>query len=79
MENNYEFYNTLNRYFKRLSQVGYIPDNDMYSVLILYYINNIKDDKNITDKDKYIIDRAISCLQGTCLIPYNTCNKSCIR
>lgn len=78
MENN-ELYNTLNRYFKRLSQVGYISDNETFSVLVLYYITKVMDSSILTQEEKYIIDKAISCLQGSCLIPYSSCKGSCIQ
>lgn len=76
MEN--ELYDTLNRYFKRLSQVGYVPDDDVYSILIYVYISDIKKNIKLTLDEENIINKAIACLQGTCLIPYRTCNKFCI-
>lgn len=76
MEN--KFYDTLNRYFKRLSQVGYIPDNDVYSILIYTYISDIKKNTELTKGEENIINNAINCLQGTCLFPYGSCNKICI-
>lgn len=60
MEN--KFYDTLNRYFKRLSQVGYIPDNDVYSILIYTYISNIKKNTELTKEEENIINNAINCL-----------------
>lgn len=72
-----EFYNTLNRYFKRLSQVGYIPDSDVFSVLVLSYITEISE-YNLTPEEQYTVEKAISCLQGSCLIPYGSCKGTCI-
>lgn len=77
MENN-RLYDTLNRYFKRLSQVGYIPDNDTFSVLVLTYITELQEQESLTSEQNLIIDRALSCLQGSCLIPYNLCKGTCI-
>lgn len=78
MENN-RLYDTLNRYSKRLSQVGYIPDNDTFSVLVLTYITELKKENSLTSEQKYIIEKALSCLQGSCLIPYGSCKGTCIQ
>ena len=40
-----KLYGVLDRYFKRLSQVGYIPDNSTFSVLILVYIAKLEKEK----------------------------------
>ena len=55
MENN-RLYDTLNRYFKRLSQVGYIPDNDTFSVLVLTYITKLKEENSLTSEQNFIIE-----------------------
>lgn len=78
MENN-RLYDTLNRYFKRLSQVGYIPDNDTFSVLVLAYITKLKEENSLTSEQNFIIEKALSCLQGSCLIPYNSCKETCLQ
>lgn len=78
MENN-KLYDTLNRYFKRLSQVGYIPDNDTLSVLVLTYITELNNTHTLTTEQKYIVEKALSCLQGSCLIPYGSCKGTCIQ
>ena len=78
MENN-RLYDTLNRYFKRLSQIGYIPDNDTFSVLVLTYITELKKDNSLTSEQSLIIEKALSCLQGSCLIPYGSCKGTCIQ
>lgn len=78
MENN-RLYNTLNRYFKRLSQVGYIPDNDTFSVLVLTYITKLKEENSLTSEQNFIIEKALSCLQGNCLIPYSSCKGTCLQ
>ena len=78
MENN-RLYDTLNRYFKRLSQVGYIPDNDTFSVLVLTYITKLKEESSLTSEQNFIIEKALSCLQGNCLIPYSSCKGTCLQ
>lgn len=77
MTNN-KLYDTLTRYFRRLSQVGYIPDNDTLSVLVLTYITELNNTHTLTTEQKYIVEKALSCLQGSCLIPYNSCKGTCI-
>lgn len=77
MENN-RLYEILNRYFNRLSQVGYISDNATFSVLVMSYITDIKNHFSLTKEEEYIIDRAIECIQGSCLIPYESCKGNCI-
>lgn len=71
-------YNILDRYFRRLAQVGYIPDNSMLSVLVLVYMFDIAKTNKLTDDQMEIIDKAISCLQGDCFIPYWLCKETCI-
>lgn len=71
-------YDTLNKYFKRLSQVGYIPDNDTFSVLVLKYITDLEKEYPLTQEQSFIIEKALSCLQGSCLIPYSSCKRTCI-
>lgn len=78
MENN-RLYDTLNRYFKRLSQVGYIPDNDTFSVLVLTYITKLKEENSLTSEQNFIIEKALSCLQGSCLTPYSSCKRTCLQ
>lgn len=78
MENN-RLYDTLNRYFKRLSQVGYIPDNDTFSVLVLTYITELRKNSSLTSEQKHIIEDALSCIQGSCLIPYDSCKGTCMQ
>lgn len=76
---NNELYNTLNRYFKRLSQVGYVPDSETFSVLVLSYIVEVKSLFTLTQEEEYIIEKAMACLQGSCLIPYGSCKGTCIQ
>lgn len=77
MENN-RLYEALSRYFRRLSQVGYVPDNETVSVLILAYITELKEGNSLTAEQNLITDKAISCIEGSCLIPYNSCTNVCI-
>ena len=71
-------YVALDRYFKRLSQVGYIPDNSTFSILVLVYIFDMLKTYNLDTDQLGIIDRAISCLQRDCFIPYKSCKETCI-
>lgn len=74
-----KLYETLNRYFNRLSQVGYIPEKEMLSVLVLSYITELWNTNTLSKEEQYIVDKAYSCLQGTCLIPYSSCKGTCIQ
>jgi hypothetical protein len=72
-----ELNNALTRYFKRLSQVGFIPDETVYSILVLYYITHLKESLLLTIEDNLIIKQALLSLQGSCLMPYKSCKESC--
>lgn len=69
----HNLYNTLNSYFKRLSQVGYVPDDSVFSILLLSYITELKEKNTLTEEQNAIINKALSCLQGTCFIPITSC------
>lgn len=69
---------TLDKYFKRLSQVGYIPDKDVFSIVVLTYITELQKEYKLTVEQKSIINKALSCIQGNCLIPYDSCKGTCI-
>lgn len=68
----------LDRYFYRLSKTGYIPIKDTESILILYYISQLKE-RGIAPEEQTIVDKALLCLQGTCVIPYSTCKENCMQ
>lgn len=76
---NKRLYESLTRYFKRLSQVGYVPDNDMLSVLVLTYITDMRNSISLTSEQNDIIESALSCLQGNCFIPYRSCKGTYIQ
>ena len=48
-------YNSLSRYFERLGQVGYVPYNNVYKLLILSFIREIVDNdyRGYITKDDY--------------------------
>lgn len=75
METN--LYETLYRYFNRLSQTGYIPDSDVESILVLIYMTELKETAELTEDEINMIDNAMSCLTGGCLIPYVSCKGTC--
>lgn len=73
-------YDTLNRYFKRLSQVGYVKSSDVLSILVLSYLLELKKESDyFSEEQKIIINKAILCLQGNCFIPYSSCKGICIQ
>lgn len=66
--------NILARYYNRLNQVGYISCNQTGSILTLLFIDEYMLPYANTPKDKGIINKAISCLKGSCIMPYSSCN-----
>lgn len=67
---NTSLYNSLSSYFKRLSQVGYIPDNAVFAMVVLIYIQ----DHNLKGT---VIDNTVSCLRKFCFVPYEICKGTC--
>lgn len=66
-----EVYTTVNRYFTKLSQVGYVPDSEINKILILFIIDDIISRFTLTENEFRQINGALTCLFGTsCLIPY---------
>lgn len=69
----------LDRYFTRLSQVGYMDYPKVYSLLVGLYLNNMfkilsEDDKNFT-KDNELLHRAVNCLENSnCMFGFTDCN-----
>lgn len=72
------FNGALTRYFTRLSQVGYFSDNGIFSILVLSYIIDMMNNITLTPDEREIVERAFSCLQGSCIIPYEHCKGNCI-
>lgn len=67
----------VSRYFNRLFKVGYVSYQEVESILILDYINDIIRECDVNAETKSLLSDVLSCINGTCLIPYNTCNKLC--
>lgn len=67
-------YDAIERYFNAVSKLGYLSDRDTFKLLVLlFYRDVICEDYigHITEKDYYLIEKALDCLYGTtCLIPY---------
>ena len=67
-------YEALERYFYVLSKVGYLPDGDVQSLLVLSFYKDFvfEDYRGILSREDYgLIERALNCLYGNnCLIPY---------
>lgn len=66
-------YESLMHYFEVLKHVGYKSYSEVYSLIVYIFIEEmLTGDMSyfITEKDYNIIDRALHCLYGTCLIPY---------
>lgn len=71
MENN--LYTALSRYFKRLSQVGYVKTEDLNILLIYIYIYDLLKKVPINR----VIENALSCLQQSCFVPRISCKETC--
>ncbi len=71
MENN--LYTALSRYFKRLSQVGYVKTDDLYILLIYTYIYELL--KRVPMNRT--IENVLSCLQQSCFVPRVSCKETC--
>ena len=62
------------RYYNTLSNTGYMPDKEVWKLLVLSFYRDYLygDYRGIVSKDDYhLIERALNCLYGSnCLIPY---------
>lgn len=69
----------LDRYFTRLSQVGYMDYPRVFSLLVGLYLNNMfkvlsEDDKNFNENYN-LLSTAVTCLSGsTCMFSFSDCN-----
>ena len=72
-------YEALHRYFTRLSQSGYIKYTNVESLIVLLYIQELVKDYDLDIEEQTIVDKVLSCLQGSnCMIPYSSCKGACI-
>ena len=63
----------INSYYDSLSILGYRPQSDIEKLLVLSFIEKLLTGDMralVTESDYRIIDRVMSCLYGSCLIPY---------
>lgn len=71
-------YEALHRYFTRLSQSGYMKYSNIDSLIALLYIQEIVKEFYLDIEEQTIINKALSCLQGSnCMIPYSGCKGAC--
>ena len=71
-------YEALHRYFTRLSQSGYMKYSNVDSLIVLLYIQEIVKEFDLDIEEQTIINKALSCLQGSnCMIPYSGCKRAC--
>lgn len=71
-------YEALHRYFTRLSQSGYMKYSSVDSLIVLLYIQEIVKEFDLDIEEQTIINKALSCLQGSnCMIPYSNCKGAC--
>lgn len=65
---------SLERYFTLLSKQGYINNSSVNKLIIMLFIEEILTGPMsllITSEDYDYISKAITCLHGDCLMPYN--------
>lgn len=68
----------LHRYFTRLFQSGYMKYSNVKSLIVLLYIQEIVKEYDPDIEEQTIINKALSCLQGSnCMIPYFGCKGAC--
>jgi len=67
-----KLYWSLDRYYKTLSILGYKREKEVARLLSLLLIDEIEEELNeyISENDWRVINRAIACLIGSCMIPY---------
>ena len=71
-------YEALHRYFTRLSQSGYMKYSNVNSLIVLLYIQEIVKEFELDIEEQAIINKVLSCLQGSnCMIPYSGCKGAC--
>ena len=71
-------YEALHRYFTRLFQSGYMKYSNVKSLIVLLYIQEIVKEYDLDIEEQTIINKALSCLQGSnCMIPYFGCKGAC--
>lgn len=73
MEITNEAYDSIVRYFEGLSHLGYKSYNEVYHLLGMLFIEEILTgpmSEFVTDTDYKLINNAMYCLYGSCLIPY---------
>lgn len=71
-------YEALHRYFTRLSQSGYMKYSNVDSLIVLLYIQEIVKEFYLDIEEQTIVNKALSCLQGSnCMIPYSGCKGAC--
>lgn len=67
-------YNAITQYYTALSKLGYYKYGDVFSLLVLCFLNDFvyQDYRGTLSKSDYdIIEKALNCLFGSnCLIPY---------
>lgn len=63
--------NALNNYYSALSHTGYISYDRVYKLIVISFIEDMMCNSEYIDFDDldYIL-KAVQCLQGDCIIPF---------
>lgn len=78
MELTNEVYASVNKYFSVLSHTGYKSYNEVDKLLVFIFIEELLSNYSeyIDINDYNLINNAIQCLYGTCMIPYPDYKRS---
>lgn len=79
MELTNEVYNSINNYFSILSHTGYKSYSEVYKLLVFSFIEEMLNgpmSQYVTEKDYTIVNNALYCLYGSCMIPFPDYKKT---
>lgn len=82
MELTNEVFEALDRYFYILSKQGYKNYCEVNKLLVLSFIEELLTgpmSSMVTEEDYWVIMRGVSCLGGSCLIPYALYKESVVN
>ena len=68
-----KLFESLQHYYKVLSVIGYKKEKEVARMLSLIFIDEMQEELSeyLTLKDNRDINKAIACLIGSCMLPYN--------
>lgn len=82
MEITNEVYNSVNKYFSVLQNMGYKSYNEVGQLIVFTFIEEMLSgplSQYITERDYTYIANSLDCLYGTCMIPFPDYKKAIDR